>query len=282
MSLVTIRNDCLTAVISTLGAELQSLRDSNGIERLWQGDPQFWTGHAPILFPVAGGFRDDVYELDGKRYPMPKHGFVRKLEWHVQSVESNAVTFLMDQTHEGFPFAYRLRARFALVDSTLSITYEVANRDHRAFYFSVGSHEAYATPEGIEAYSIVFDEEERLENYELNGNLIGRTSILLAEHTRELPLLYQHFSVDALVFRTLKSRGVTLCSKLHNRRIRVDFPEHDVLMFWTKPNANYICIEPWCNAPDFIDADFRIDQKPGFIRLAPAGLCKRRHIITIQ
>ena len=282
MSFITIRNDCLTAVISTLGAELQSLQDSNGTERLWQGDPQFWAGRAPILFPVAGGFRDDVYELDGKRYPMPKHGFVRKLEWQAESVEKDTATFLMDQTQEGFPFAYNLRAHFTLSDSSLSITYEVVNLDHHAFYFSIGSHEAYATPEGIEAYSIVFDEEETLENYVLDGNLIRRTPVLIAENTRELPLLYQYFAVDALVFRTLKSRGVTLCSKLHNRRIRVDFPEHDVLMFWTKPQANYICIEPWCNAPDFVDADLRIDHKPGFIRLAPAAVCKRQHTITVQ
>ncbi len=282
MSLITIQNDFLTAEISTRGAELQSLKDQNGVERLWQGDPQFWTGRAPILFPVAGGFRDDVYELEGKRYPMPKHGFVRQLEWRVQGIERSAATLLMDQKHEGFPFQYKLRARFELVDSTLSITYEVFNNDHNAFYFSVGAHEAYATPEGIEAYSIVFDEEETLENYGLEGNLIRRNPSLLMENTRELPLLYKYFAVDALVFRTLKSRGVTLRSKLHNRQLRVDFPEHDVLMFWTKPGAGYICIEPWCNAPDFVDADYRIDHKPGFIRLAPDGVCKRRHTITVQ
>ena len=282
MSLVTICNGWLTAVVSTLGAELQSIRDRNGVERLWQGDPQFWAGRAPILFPVAGGLRGDEYELDGKRYPMTKHGFVRKLEWHLESAEESAATFLMNKTTEGFPFAYELRARFALEASMLLVTYEVKNRDCRAFYFSVGAHEAYATPEGIEAYSIVFDEEEMLECSVLDGNLIRRQPVVMMEKTRELPLSYRDFSVDALVFRTLKSRGVTLRSRLHGREIRVDFLEHDTLLFWTKPGAGYICIEPWCNAPDFVDADYCIDHKPGFIRLAPGKTLARRHTITVR
>jgi galactose mutarotase-like enzyme len=282
MSLFTIRNDMLTVVISAQGAELQSIRDRNGVERLWQGDPEFWSGRAPILFPVAGGFRGDAYEMDGKRYPMPKHGFVRKLEWRVESAEETALTLLTNETHEGFPFAYELRVRFVLEESSLLVTYETANLDSRAFYFSVGAHEAYATPEGIEAYSIVFDEAETLQNFVLEGNLIKRQPVVMAENTRELPLLYKYFTVDALVFRTLKSRGVTLRSRLHDRELRVDFPEHDTLMFWTKPNAGYICIEPWCNAPDFVDADCRIDHKPGFIRLMPGNTVARRHTITIR
>ena len=55
MDMIEIKNERLTAVFSTHGAELQSLRDQNGVERIWQGDPAFWTGHAPVLFPVAGG-----------------------------------------------------------------------------------------------------------------------------------------------------------------------------------------------------------------------------------
>ena len=282
MGLITIHNDLLTVTLSTRGAELQSIRDQNGVERLWQGDPAFWASRAPVLFPVAGGFREDCYELDGKRYPMPKHGFVRKLEWQVENEQESAVTLLMNQRNEGFPFEYDLRAHFALKGSALEVTYSVTNRDSQAFYYSVGAHEAYATPEGIEEYEIVFDEAEKLDDYVLVGNLIQREPVVMAENTRVLPLRYADFAVDALVFRTLKSRGVTLHSRKHSREIRVDFPGHDVLMFWTKPGAGYLCIEPWCNAPDFTDADLRIDHKPGFIRLEPGKTADRTHTITIR
>ena len=55
VSIVTLKNEELTVKISTLGAEIQSIEDKNGVERLWQGDPAIWKGRAPILFPVAGG-----------------------------------------------------------------------------------------------------------------------------------------------------------------------------------------------------------------------------------
>lgn len=282
MSLVTIHNEALTVSISTMGAELQSIQDANGVERLWQGDPQFWSSRAPILFPVAGGFRDDCYELDGTRYPMPKHGYVRKVEWQVESVSASEAIFLTNAKHEGFPFDYELRARFSLEGDALRVAYLISNQDRRAFWCSIGSHEAYATPEGIEAYEIVFEQEEKLDDYPLVGNLILHEPITMAERSNVLPLRYSDFAVDALVFRTLKSRSVTLRSKAHNREIQVDFPQHDTLMFWTKPGAGYICIEPWCNAPDFVDADLRIDRKPGFLPLKPGETIVRQHTITVR
>lgn len=282
MSLVTLQNGILEVTISSMGAELQSIRDANGVERLWQGDPAYWANRAPILFPVAGGFREDAYELNGKRYPMGKHGYVRKLDWAVESADPTTATFLMTERAEGFPFAYELRAVFTLHANALDVTYRVTSRDKADFWYSVGAHEAYATPEGIEAYEMVFDEAETLDNSPLVGNLIERTPVTMAENTHTLPLKTEYFAVDALVFRKLKSRGVTLRSTLHNREIRVDYPGQDTLMFWTKPGAGYICIEPWCNSPDFVDADLRIDHKPGFIRLVPGATVAHTHTITVR
>ncbi len=282
MSLTTIQNGTLSVTIASLGAELQSIRDAAGVERLWQGDPAFWANRAPILFPVAGGFREDCYELDGKRYPMPKHGFAKKKEWQLESATAGQATFLLTEQDPGFPFAYELRARYTLQGNALTVTYAVHNADTRPFYFSIGAHEAYATPEGLEEYEIAFDEMETVENNKLVGNLILHERETLLAQTRTLPLLTRYFAVDALVLRTLKSRGVTLRSKLHNRELRVDFPGHDTLMLWTKPGAGYICIEPWCNAPDFVDADYRIDHKPGFIRLNAGEATERAHTITVR
>ena len=282
MSLITIKNEQLTAVISSRGAELQSLVGRDGVERIWQRDPAYWSFCAPILFPVAGGLREDCYYLDGQRYEMPKHGFVRTIEWQVEETGPEKAVFLMPEQHPGFPFKYALRAIFELKGNSLSITYRVSNLDERVFWYGIGSHEAYATPGGLEAYQIRFDEKETLANSELVGNLIKPEPVIMAEDTDVLPLKTEYFAVDALVFRTLKSRGVTLTSSLHDRKIRVDFPGHDVLMFWTKPGADYICIEPWCNAPDLLDSDMQIEHKPGCIRLAPGETADRTHTITVS
>lgn len=283
MSLTTIKSSRLTVTISSFGAEIQSIRDQRGLEYMWHGDPAYWGSRAPILFPVAGGLREDCYDWQGKRYPLPKHGIVRRVEWALESASDAQATFLIQKNTEGFPFAYDLRAIFSVEENCLTVRYAVTNRDQTPFCFSVGSHEAYLTPEGVEDYEVVFDEEEDLVHFVLDGALNNHETVPIASKTRVLPLKYSYFDVDALIFRTLKSRGVVLQGGKEGRKIRLDFPEHPFLLIWSKPRmrAPYVCLEPWCNGPDFTDAPFAIDQKPGFLRIEPGETITRQHRITI-
>ncbi len=280
MSLITIKNDALTVDLSTIGAEMQSVREADGTERLWQGDPAFWTGRAPVMFPVCGGLKEDTYFLNGERYVMPKHGFARKAEWRVETAEDGRAVFLLTERHPGFPFAYEFRAEYRLDGASIVITYDVKNADSREFWYSVGSHEAWATPGGLEKYTVEFEQPETLAVSELEGNLIRREPVVMAENARELALKTEYFAVDALVFPALKSRSVTLKSSVSEKKLCVDYEGMDVLMLWTKPGADYICIEPWCNAPDYVDADMQIAHKPGMIRLAPGESASRTHKIS--
>ena len=49
-----ISNHHLAVDIAPLGAELQSIVTPDGADWLWDGDPKWWTGRAPLLFPVVG------------------------------------------------------------------------------------------------------------------------------------------------------------------------------------------------------------------------------------
>lgn len=280
MSLTTIRNDRLTVTISSKGAELQSIRDANGVERLWQGDPAHWAGRAPILFPVAGALRDDCYYLDGRRYTMPKHGFARTVEWRLEGAGEGEAVFVTAEKRDGFPFDYELRARFTLDGASLRVAYEARNTGDGAFYYGLGAHEAYATPGGIEKYTLAFEKPEALVCTALEGSLIRRETFALDAQGGVLPLRYAYFAQDALVFLSLESRAVTLRGA-DGRTIRVAYPGHDVLLLWTKPGAEFLCIEPWLNAPDFVDSDMQIERKPGCVRLAPGERATRAHTITV-
>lgn len=282
MSDITIKNEQLTVTISTLGAEIQSVVDANGIERMHDGDPKWWKSHAPLLFPVAGGLRDDEYLLDGKAYPMPKHGFAKLREFEVETAGADRAVFVLrgEQAQDvGFPYKYELHVKYALCGRRLTVAYVVDNLDERTMYYGIGAHEAYATPEGIEQYYAEFDEPETLKSNVLHGNLLGHETIQLSDNSTLLPLKYDYFAVDAIVFRGINSRGVTLKSRAHSREIRVEFPGFDYLLFWTKPGAPYICIEPWCNFQDWVDTDKDITHKPGIIALEPDERRIHTHII---
>lgn len=283
MSNVTIKSDGLSVAISTLGAEIQSVVDAGGVERMHDGDPRWWKSHAPLLFPVAGGLRDDEYLLNGRAYPMPKHGFAKLREFEVESAGPDRAVFVLrgeQARDEGFPYDYELRVKYALRGRRLEVAYIVDNLDKSTMYYGIGAHEAYATPGGIERYYAEFDEPETLRSNVLHGNLLGHETLELTENSRLLQLKYDYFAVDAIVFRGINSRGVTLRSHDHSRAVRVEFPGFDYLLFWTKPGAPYICIEPWCNFQDWVDADKDITHKPGIVALQPSE--RRIHSHTIE
>ncbi len=148
-------------------------------------------------------------------------------------------------------------------------------------FASVGAHEGYACPEGIEEYTIYFDKSEKLTTNVLRGNLLSKEDVLLGENVNSLQLKQEYFVVDALTLLNLKSRSVMLKNKAGDRNIRVDFDGFDYLFVWTKPNAKYICIEPWSGLPDFESAGYDITQKRGISRIASGETLEKTHSITI-
>ena len=280
--IVTISNELLEVKISSMGAELKSIK-SCGKEKLWQGDTSFWAGQAPILFPICGGLKDDKYFFEGKEYNLQKHGYARFAEFEIECLEKDMAVFLLYSNEESikqFPFKYELRIIYSLNCSRLNVEYNIKNLSQKEMYFSVGAHEGYACPEGIEEYSIIFEETENLDSSVLNGNLLEYKTINVGKNTTELPLKYEYFSVDALVFLNLKSRMVKLQNRTNGEVVTLEFKDHDYFLLWTKPGAKYICMEPWSGIQDFVDSDFDITKKRGIIKLSANATCSKKHSIT--
>ncbi len=265
-----LSNKQIKATFSTKGAELISVQ-KDGKEKIWIGDPETWASHAPLLFPICGGLKDDKYIYDGKEYTLQKHGYIRFAEFEVESQTDESIVFLHkfnEETLKQYPFEYELRVIYTLNGSELMVEYNVKNLADKDMYFSVGAHEGYYCPEGIEEYSIVFDKSENLDSNILNGNLLEYNTINVGENTYELPLKYEYFAVDALVFMNLNSRKVSLKNKKTGEIVALEFEGHDFFLLWTKPGAKYICMEPWCGCQDFVDSDYDFVNKRGIIKLS--------------
>jgi len=286
MSVITLNTAELHAEFNTMGAEMIALSDRNGREFLWQGDPAIWPSHAPILFPIVSRLKDGKYTLDGREYEMNSHGFAKYSEFTVEEQSDNRVVFLLrenDWTLSQYPFSFAFRAAYTLCGRQVKIEYITENRSERTMYYSVGGHEGYALDGAVENYSIIFDEPETVSRYYAKpGNvfcrmplphLCGEYAFRLAEH---------YFQTGATVFYDLKSRGVTLRDERSGREIHVDYPGFDTLVLWKKPDAEYLCIEPWAGAPDLPwkeAADF--SEKYRIRPLAPGARETLVHTITV-
>ena len=63
-----IADGTLAVEVSSLGAEMQSLKTSDGRSWLWHGDPAFWGGRSPILFPIVGKAPGNEVLIDGRPF----------------------------------------------------------------------------------------------------------------------------------------------------------------------------------------------------------------------
>lgn len=281
--MVTIKNSDLTVKIAKSGAQITSIV-SDGVEYMWSADPAFWSSSAPIMFPMCGGLKGGKYELFGKTYEMIKHGFAKISTFEIEEQTAESVTMLLrdnEQTREMYPYTFAFRVKFTVNGKSLSVTYDAENLDTKEMWCTFGAHEAYACPEGIEDYEIVFPERETLYAYGLNGDIVTDYTKLIVNDSNTLKLCDKDFFLDALVFRDgTKSTKATLVGK-SGRRLTVDYEGFDYLVLWHKYTAPYLCIEPWCGLPDVTGSDYDFTKKLGMRSLAPGEHFARTHTITI-
>ena len=279
MSKITISNEFLNVTINSLGAEVESVKKL-GKEMLWEGNPDIWAGHSPILFPICGGLKDDKFIFEGIEYSLPKHGFAKRLEWEVESAEKEKAVFLLtssEETLKVYPFKFELRAIFTIEKTTLKAEYEVKNLSDTDMYYSIGAHEAYACPGGIENYTIEFEKEEDLKSLSLEGPLLEGGKFSVKEKTNELKLSKDLFTVDSLIFDDLNSRKVWLKNNITNEKIEIEFKDFGYMLLWTIPGAEYICIEPWCGIPDYVNSEYDITKKAGIIKVGKGETSVKTH-----
>ncbi|WP_446653744.1 aldose 1-epimerase family protein [Blastomonas sp.] len=287
--LVTLRSDALTASIHPLGAELWSLRGAEGRELMTDADPAFWSGHAPLLFPIVGALAGDAYRLGERSFAMPRHGFARRSEFALVEADASSALFRLEASEASravYPFDFRLDVAFALTGATLAMTATVSNSGDTPMPFSFGYHPAFAWPlpygGSAEDHRIVFERAEPAPIRRLDP-----ATGLVAPEPQPSPVegkvyapAFADFEADALIWDELASRSLTY-GVPGQPRLRIDFPDTPMLGIWQKPGARFLCIEPWAGIADPAGFGGDFTQKPGVITLAPGAQQRLRMDVTL-
>ena len=216
--MITIQNTKLKATFKELGAELTSLINlENGKEIMWEGNPDFWGGQSPVLFPTIGALKNEQYIFEGKTYELPRHGFARRRVFDIKNSSENEVIFELKSDGESlkiYPFEFSLEIKYTLVENKLTVSYQIKNLSKNEIYFSLGAHPGFAidTKNGLSYndYEIVFSDDEKLEIHPLIDNLISNETETIELENKTLHLSYETFAKDALVMTTMKSRELIL------------------------------------------------------------------------
>jgi len=272
---VNIESGELSAHIDPLGAQLSTLRDRIGRDLLWSGDPAVWAGRAPLLFPIVGALANGSYRIDSKTYYLSRHGFARDKVFSVEDTSFSAAVFSLcadDASLLLYPFRFELDVHFELTGPTLSLTTCIRNRGGGDMPASFGYHPAFRWPlpfgQPRSSHFIEFENDEPAPVRRIDS------AGLLMPEGHPTPVVKQRlvledalFKDDVLIFDQLNSRSVTYGSD-DGPRVQVSFPDAPYLGVWSKPGAQFVCIEPWhgITDPKGYLGDFK--QKPGVFVVA--------------
>jgi len=265
---VTIKNSNFTATINSKGAELISLK-TNGREYIWEGNPEFWGKHSPVLFPIVGTLKNNEFQYLEENYTLSRHGFARDIEFVVKEQSENKVVFSLESsasTLQNYPFIFELQLIYVLEESKLTIQYKVFNKDSKEIPFSIGAHPAFALTENFDSYSLSFGDDNELKYFLLENDLLSDKTEVIDLNKNQLQLDYQLFERDALVFKQINSKAITI-NENSKPILKIDFKNFPNLGIWTKNKAPFICIEPWFGYSDTNNSSGNILEKEGIIIL---------------
>lgn len=276
--MVTLENELLRATFKEHGAELCSLRrKDHNQEYIWQGNPDIWGRHAPVLFPIVGKLRANQYSYQGNRYHLPQHGFGRDKKWEIADSNTDTLSFRLTddaETRENYPFPFEFIIRYQLKVDHLLTSYLIRNTGEEEMLFSVGGHPAFVCPlkdgEQFSDYYLQFEIAETTSREMLEHGLRTGEEKEVLKNQATLELSHELFRHDALILKDLQSGRVELRSKKHEHGVAVSFKNFPYLGVWSKAgDAPFVSIEPWFGVADKKNTEGELGTKEGIQRLAP-------------
>lgn len=290
---IVLRSGEWTAAVDPLGAQLSILRDAQGRDLLWNGDPKIWAGRSPILFPIVGALNGGQYRWRGQRYALPRHGLARTRRFEIIRNEERELLFRLfsdAETLRHYPFRFELDVSYRLEGRAFVMEATVHNRGGEPMPASLGFHPAFRWPlpygaaRNAHDIQFAFAEPAPIRRLDDNG-LVLPTTQPSPVRDRQLLLDDALFAQDVVIFDRLVSRqlsygvadvaaratsgAVAMKSAPESPRLLISFAAATHLGLWTRPGAPFVCIEPWRGVADPVGFDEEFERKPGLFRVPP-------------
>jgi galactose mutarotase-like enzyme len=214
-------------------------------------------GGIPILFPIAGKLPSDRYEVAGRPLSMKRHGFARNLPWTVlgDSTEAGASVTLgleaSEATRAQYPFEFALRFTYRLHGDVLTVEQRFENHGDSPMPLHPGLHPYFFVPDAAKSGVRIDTNATRAFDNRAGHEIAVKQPIDLAGREVDLFLL-DHGPRETILHRP----GLP--------GVRIGFgDEQKVLVVWTLPGRDFVCVEPWRTGPGALAAGRAPEIAPG-------------------
>ncbi|MFM2414564.1 MAG: hypothetical protein RI911_257 [Candidatus Parcubacteria bacterium] len=266
----SLLNSHLQVEIAEQGAEVRSVKSLlDNTEYLWWADAAHWSRSAPILFPIVGKLKNDVYTLNEIPYNMRQHGFARDMKHSILNKSDDQISYILeatDETKKVYPFDFELYTHYKLIDKTLFITYEIVHVFGNPLPYAFGTHPAFLLGHGDTAPRVTSSESLPESISYLQNGLLADDTTNYEHEAKSLSIAQHTFNNDALIFKNYNPKSWNLL-RSDGKQVTIetrDFP-HSAL--WSKPGAPFVCIERWTGHADTVHSPENILEKESVLRL---------------
>lgn len=290
MKTILENTDC-QVTINHYGAELSSfILKEHEIEYIWQGDPEYWGRHAPVLFPFVGRLKNDEYSYEGQIFKMGQHGFARDLVFDLEAATDSSATFLLKsnaETLEKYPFEFELRLTYTLDGKELKVGYEVSTKS-KEMYFGIGGHPAFNVPLAKDTkfgdYYVHFMPSKSRFLLPLKGAYIDLKEKTLGQTNTSIQLNRQFFENDAFILETNGQNSFAILSDKTDHGVTLSYKDLPYVGIWSAypKEAPFVCIEPWAGIADTTEASGNIKEKLGINRIEAGDVFEASYTIEIK
>lgn len=282
-----LSNDHLRVAVASLGAEMQYLRTQSGEDILWDGDSAFWSGRAPVLFPIVGRAADDKIAVGAHTAEMAQHGIARRRVFTLEEQSGTHCRHVLrsdGETRALYPFDFTLHLTHALLDNTVIVTARIENHSDIPMPFGFGFHPAFRwpLPHATDKPHVVqltggntpdqrpLRADGLLEDNLVAGPFIGGRLEVAEALFKDGALVFPN-GTDALRYGVENGPGLSFT--FHN------LPD---LALWKPVDAPFLCIEPWHGTASLVGDGPQIAERPNSLTLAPSKSVEFGYSVTVE
>lgn len=275
--LYTIKNDFLTVTVNSFGAELTSVKNTEGTEYIWQGG-DWWPDRSPVLFPTCGNVPTKKYFAGGKEYTLPIHGIAMYREFTLVESSQDRLLFSLksdEKTLLSYPFEFEFFVEFILSENTLSVNLIPENRGDKIMPCMTGWHPGFIlwADDEIGEFSVDFGKgASKLSWFPLTpGRPIPLHPTVHGLRDGKYYLNEEEiYKNDTMIF-TDYPKTFSLKDKSGYARISMSVSENiPYFCIWKEASAEarFVCLEPWSHIFNCDGTTQNLDTRP-MPRLSP-------------
>ena len=287
----TLENERLLIEVEKKGSQLVRIYDKEKQrEVLWEGNPEFWGKHSPILFPMIGTCYNNVYRFEGQEYEMASHGFAWKNDFDFTETDGEITAVLTDseESKKIYPFSFALTISHKLSGNQVIVSWKVENTGDKTMYYSIGAHPGFRMQEGVDKTDMYlgFPGKKELPYILIaeDGSKCADTQKVYTMPLDEdgcIKVTENFWDKDAYIYEHQNIETVGLYNADKTPYVLVHCGQFPYLGVWAKPNAPFICIEPWFGRCDDKEFTGELKDKTGICSVEAGQSKEYSYVIEI-